>query len=292
MTDSEQKLLIDILSQLKDTIATYEVAASIVKASCGELTIDLLGCEYVEKLNSLFDNTSFTSYLLKVKTEKTEHYFIKYENDTNSSLQGPGEFDSAFINDKIKKGGHFDEEKEVTFYDKDGNEISKENSPKFYEDPLTLSEFKKEASESVSIINVNRSVGEKGEVSVVVGQAEAHASIAAGLYVIGPDGKLDVQLGGKASAELIGGELKGTATANILGGGVGVTGGVNYGIGAHADVGYRDGVFKCDIGASLGVGVSLGFEVDVGGMVDTVADAASAAWDGISDAWDKFTSWW
>jgi hypothetical protein len=27
-------------------------------------------------------------------------------------------------------------------------------------------------------------------------------------------------------------------------------------------------------------------------MVDTVADAASAAWDGISDAWDKFTSWW
>ena len=353
MTDSEQKLLIDILSQLKDTIATYEVAASIVKASCGELTIDLLGCEYVEKLNSLFDNTSFTSYLLKVKTEKTEHYFIKYENDTNSSLQGSGEFDSAFINDKIKKGGHFDEEKEVTFYDKDGNEISKENSPKFYEDPLTLSEFKKEASESVSIINVNRSVGEKGEVSVVVGQAEAHASIAAGLYVIGPDGdrkfspgvnaeigtsvtalevnwdqqwagnemiglsskvtattvkaeskanigaqifgqdgKLDVQLGGKASAELIGGELKGTATANILGGGVGVTGGVNYGIGAHADVGYRDGVFKCDIGASLGVGVSLGFEVDVGGMVDTVADAASAAWDGISDAWDKFTSWW
>lgn len=410
MTDSEQKLLIDILSQLKDTIATYEVAASygtdklgvdiqnsvswvsnskkyasysevcahyndiyvnllnfiyeksqdettfaasIVKASCGELTIDLLGCEYVEKLNSLFDNTSFTSYLLKVKTEKTEHYFIKYENDTNSSLQGSGEFDSAFINDKIKKGGHFDEEKEVTFYDKDGNEISKENSPKFYEDPLTLSEFKKEASESVSIINVNRSVGEKGEVSVVVGQAEAHASIAAGLYVIGSDGdrkfspgvnaeigtsvtalevnwdqqwagnemiglsskvtattvkaeakanigaqifgqdgKLDVQLGGKASAELIGGELKGTATANILGGGVGVTGGVNYGIGAHADVGYRDGVFKCDIGASLGVGVSLGFEVDVGGMVDTVADAASAAWDGISDAWDKFTSWW
>ena len=47
-----------------------------------------------------------------------------------------------------------------------------------------------------------------------------------------------------------------------------------------------------DIGASLGVGVSLGFEVDVGGMVDTVADAASAAWDGISDDWDKFTSWW
>lgn len=133
-------------------------------------------------------------------------------------------------------------------------------------------------------------IGLSSKVTATAGKAEAKANI--GAQIFGQDGKLDVQLGGKASAELIGGELKGTATANILGGGVGVTGGVNYGIGAHADVGYRDGVFKCDIGASLGVGVSLGFEVDVGGMVDTVADAASAAWDGISDDWDKFTSWW
>lgn len=47
-------------------------------------------------------------------------------------------------------------------------------------------------------------------------------------------------------------------------------------------------MLKCDIGASLGVGASLGFDVDVGGMADTVVDGASAAWDGISDGWDKF----
>lgn len=101
-------------------------------------------------------------------------------------------------------------------------------------------------------------------------------------------GKLDVQLGAGASDELIGGEIEGSVGVNILGGEVGASGSLNYGIGAHADVGYLDGVLKCDIGASLGVGASLGFEVDVGGMVDTVTDAASAAWDGISDGWDNF----
>ena len=49
-------------------------------------------------------------------------------------------------------------------------------------------------------------------------------------------------------------------------------------------------MFKCDVGASLGVGVSLGFEVDVGGMVDTVSDAASAVWDGAKDGWNNVWS--
>lgn len=47
-------------------------------------------------------------------------------------------------------------------------------------------------------------------------------------------------------------------------------------------------MFKCEAGASLGVGASFGFEVDVGGMVNTVADTASAAWDYISDGWNDF----
>ena len=46
-----------------------------------------------------------------------------------------------------------------------------------------------------------------------------------------------------------------------------------------------------DIGASLGIGASVSFDVDVGGMVDTISDTATAAWDGIKDGWNKFTSW-
>lgn len=64
-----------------------------------------------------------------------------------------------------------------------------------------------------------------------------------------------------------------------------VKGSVKVGVGAHADIGMKDGVIKCEIGASLGVGFDVGFEVDVGGMVNTVADAAKSAWEG-------FKSWW
>lgn len=81
-----------------------------------------------------------------------------------------------------------------------------------------------------------------------------------------------------------------------------VFGGVNFGIGAHADVGYKDGVLKCDIGASLGVGVSLDVEIDISGMVETVndfigdgvetvVDKAGAVWEDIQDGWNDFWNW-
>lgn len=139
-------------------------------------------------------------------------------------------------------------------------------------------------------------LGLNSELGVTAGKAEAKADI--GMQVFGDDGKLDIQLGASASAELIGGEIEGSVGVNVLGGEVGVKAGINYGLGAHADIGYRDGVFKCDIGASLGIGVSLDLEVDVGGMVNTVADAAESVWNGAKDvwndakdAWNKFWKW-
>jgi hypothetical protein len=135
----------------------------------------------------------------------------------------------------------------------------------------------------------NEMLGLNTDVQATVGKTEAKAD--ATVQIFGDDGKLDVQLGAGASAELIGGELEGSVGVNVLGGEVGVKGSVNYGIGAHADVGYRDGVFKCDIGASLGVGASVGFEIDVGGMVETTVQAASDAWDTVKTGWDNFWSW-
>ena len=58
--------------------------------------------------------------------------------------------------------------------------------------------------------------------------------------IFGEDGKVDFQLGAEARTEAIAGEIEGSVGVDILGGEVGVSGGVNFGIGAHADVGYRD----------------------------------------------------
>lgn len=131
----------------------------------------------------------------------------------------------------------------------------------------------------------------RGQANVNVLYAEGEAKADATAQIFGDDGKLDVQLGASAKAEAIAAEAEASAGINILGGEVGVEGGVNVGIGAHADVGYRDGIFKVDIGASLGIGASGSIDVDVGGMVDTISDTATAAWDGIKDGWNKFTSW-
>lgn len=136
----------------------------------------------------------------------------------------------------------------------------------------------------------DKNLGLNTEVGVTAGKAEAKADV--GAQIFSEDGTLDVQLGASASAEAIAAEAEASVGVNVLGGEVGVTGGVNFGIGAHAEVGYRDGVFKCDVGASLGVGVSLDVEVDVGGMVDGVCDAAEAVGDFVDDAWNDVKDGW
>ena len=59
---------------------------------------------------------------------------------------------------------------------------------------------------------------------------------------------------------------------------------MNVGIGAHADIGYHDGTFHVDVGASLGLGASVKVDVDVGGFIDNVADTAGKAIDAVTGA--------
>lgn len=77
-------------------------------------------------------------------------------------------------------------------------------------------------------------------------------------------------------------EASATAGATIAGTSVNAKGSVKVGIGAHADVGYSDGVLSLDIGASLGIGVGVSLEIDFSGTVDAVADFAGNAWSGIT----------
>jgi len=126
----------------------------------------------------------------------------------------------------------------------------------------------------------NEMLGINSHVEGTVGKAEAKAELNLG-FVENNSGNTSFQADVKLSAEAIAAEAKGSVGVNILGGEVGVSGSVNVGIGAHADFGYKDGVIKCDIGASLGVGASVSLELDVGGMVETVAENADKIGDAI-----------
>lgn len=132
-------------------------------------------------------------------------------------------------------------------------------------------------------------LGLNSDVEVKAGDAGAKADI--GVQIYGEDGKLKPQFGASAKAEATAAELEGSVGVNVLGGEVGVSGSVSVGIGAHADVGYKDGVFKFDIGVSIGLGGSVGAEVDIGGMVDTVCDTAESSWNGLKKGWKTVTSW-
>ncbi len=120
----------------------------------------------------------------------------------------------------------------------------------------------------------------------------------AGLSLFNEGGRIDPNGYLELSGENLLFEAKETIGLSVLGMDAGITAGVNFGVGAHAKVGFQDGMFKLDVGASLGIGAKLGFEVDVGGMVDTVCgtveDAWSGvekAWEGVEDAWNGFLSW-
>ncbi len=172
------------------------------------------------------------------------------------------------------------------------------------------------------------SIGASAGASFAVGHAEAEAqwgSDMAGLYAkadvdvlkaeVGADANVGLfdkdgnfnpalHVGGKAQAVVA--EASAKVGGKILGTDVGVKGSVNFGIGAHADFGLRDGKLTADLGASLGLGFGVKVELDFSGTVDAVCDFAEAAWDGacdiaedvgdfVSDAWSglgSLTGWW
>ncbi len=105
------------------------------------------------------------------------------------------------------------------------------------------------------------------------------------------NGKFNPQISVKGEAEAIVAEAEARASVDILGGGVEAAIGVNFGVGAHAEVGWKDGVFKLDVGASLGIGFSLDVEIDFGSMVETVVDAAECVGDWISDTAEDVGEW-
>ncbi len=128
---------------------------------------------------------------------------------------------------------------------------------------MTVSVFTAEGSTAYEIIdNVEASVSGYAKAGEASARAEGHLGYA--------DGEFGAYA--KVEAELIAGEIGAEAGIDVAGieGSVGAS--LNYGIGAHAEAGYDDGVITIDLGLSIGVGASISVELDIGGFVDTVTD--------------------
>lgn len=116
-------------------------------------------------------------------------------------------------------------------------------------------------------------LGTDGEVSVGKASAEGTAK----LSLMGKNGP-EAQL--KGSVEAIAAEAEGSVHTTIAGVEAKVSGSVNIGIGAHADIGIVDGKIKCDIGASLGLGASISFEIDTNKAVNAITSVCQSALKG------------
>lgn len=129
---------------------------------------------------------------------------------------------------------------------------------------VSASVFEAEGSATYEIID-NVEVGASGYAKV--GEVSAKAE--------GQLGYADGEFGAyaKLEAEAIAGEIGLDASVDIAGIEGKVGGSVNYGIGAHAEAGYDDGVITVDLGVSVGVGASVSIELDIGGFVDNITDS-------------------
>ena len=119
-----------------------------------------------------------------------------------------------------------------------------------------------------------------GEMEVAAGKVSGQAAISGGL--IDKNGEFNPSLYAGASAEAIAGEISGKVGVDVAGVDVGLEAGVSCGVGAHANVGFVDGKFSVDVGATLGVGLNVKFDVDVSGAIDAIAGGAEAAWTGLT----------
>ena len=115
-------------------------------------------------------------------------------------------------------------------------------------------------------------LGLHGKVDVEVGKAEAKGSLGLGIW--DENGNFSPKLSAKVSAEAIAAEVSGKVGVDVAGVKVDAKGSLNFGVGAHADVGIRDGKLSVDLGASLGVGASIKFDVDISGAAEYVGNAA------------------
>lgn len=280
--------LLNYMSEQSKDSNTF--AASLVNIGMGESAVSILGAEYSKNLGDIFGESSFDVYLAKYVSAHTEQYFLKLEASEKNSLEASGKFSEVndWLKEKLKKNGLASEDKDTFYYDKDGNIINKKDAPTFYKRQITLAEIKKQVQASASIYKGTYDLGDWGEIDVTVGEAEAHSSVSAGLYVIGSDGEkkfspgVNAEVGASVTAlevgwenQLLGDENLGlnadakvtvgqaSANANVTAQIFGDDGKLNVQLGASA----KAEAIAAEAEGSIGANV-LGGEVGVKGSVN------------------------
>jgi len=130
-------------------------------------------------------------------------------------------------------------------------------------------------------------VSAEGDISVLKGMAEATASIG----IIGGEFVMHAKAGAEANLVEVNGEV-GVDIGGVKGS---VGAGVQVGIGASAEAGYKDGVISLDASLSIGVGVSINVELDVSGLVDGIGNAMESvgnAMESFADGLCSICAWW
>ena len=117
----------------------------------------------------------------------------------------------------------------------------------------------------------------EGNANATLGHAEASGEVSASLF--DHNGNVSPAVSGSVTAEAVAASATGTVTGSFAGVTASASGGVNLGLGAHANFGVTPTSVTCDVGASLGIGASFGFAVDIGGAVQAVCSTAQAVWN-------------
>lgn len=111
----------------------------------------------------------------------------------------------------------------------------------------------------------------KGEATI--GRVGAQGGASVGL--VDKNGNFNPSAYVDVSAEAIAGEVSGSVGGKIAGTDISATGKLNFGVGAHANVGIHDGKISVDLGASLGVGVGVKVDIDVSGTIKAIGSGVS-----------------
>ena len=131
----------------------------------------------------------------------------------------------------------------------------------------------------------NSMLGLNGSGEVSIGKVDAGVDLTIDLISNNPQAYVSL------NAEAIAGEAKGSAGVTVLGTDIDVTGGVSFGAGAHLDAGFKEGVFKFEAGAAIGLGVDVGFEIDASQTINYIIDNSEYFGDFADGLIDEAGEW-
>lgn len=142
--------------------------------------------------------------------------------------------------------------------------------------------MKGQANAQTNIGGVGFHAGASGDIGPSVkGSADLKAGMVDGKFQAGADAEIGAYL---AKGEISGG-------VNLFGLDITARAQGKVGAGAEAGIGFKDGKFYANLGATLGIGGSVGIEIDASELIDNIGSGIKNIGSAIGDGFDAFTGW-